>query len=185
MEIDCIRPIRAAASAGTIANVYVSGERTSDGDPRIIIDATAMLEITQVPAARICGEYPVKDIARSFSAEARVARPIFVYLKNAQRMIPKRDTTRVSHKRSLGKLVPPKLTVSAGRICATLRGVLEKCITTSDWIVSKIPTEATTFANTGAVRNGLKTRKWHTKPITTHDAIAKKMASGNPTESAI
>ena len=53
MEIDCIRPTNAAASAGTIANVYVSGERTSDGDPRIIIVATAMLEITQVPAASI------------------------------------------------------------------------------------------------------------------------------------
>ena len=75
------RPTRAHANAGTTMSVKPMAFRPVDGVARMKSKATTTEEISHVVAARNCGENLANDAARSFSAAARVARPIRVNRK--------------------------------------------------------------------------------------------------------
>ena len=87
------------------------------------------------------------------------------------------STTAVSQRRSREKLTPAKLTGSLGRIGATTRALLMKCITIRAWMTSSTPTDATTRARIGARRSGRKTRKCTISPMRLHDSTARMMAT--------
>ena len=100
---------------------------------------------------------------------------------HAQATMAVASTTAVSHRRSREKLMPAKLTGSFGRIGATTRAVLVKCITIMAWITSSTPTDATTRARIGARRSGRKTRKCTMRPMRLHDSTASTIATANGT----
>ena len=146
------------------------------------IKPTTVLDSTQVEPASTCGEKRARPMARSFSADARVASPRRVKRNHAHIATAITMTTPVSHRRSREKLMPAKSTGSFGRIGATARGVLVNCITMRAWIASSTPTDATTRARIGARRRGRNTRKCTSSPMRLHDSTASTNASAKGTE---
>ena len=75
------RPTSAHASAGTTMSVKPTAFSPVEGEARMNSSPTTVEEMSQVVAARNCGEKRASDAARSFSAAARVARPSLVKRK--------------------------------------------------------------------------------------------------------
>ena len=131
-----------------------------DSDAARIPKTAATTEASiQFPAARTFGEKPNNVAPFSSSAAALVANPNVVALYKIVRTRAVRMTMPASQKRSWGIRVPNIVSVSVGRIARTVSLEVPNRSRTRDCSNINTPTVATTFANSGAPRRGLKTSK--------------------------
>ena len=92
----------------------------------------------------------------SFSDAARVARPNEVQRYTAVSATAATMTMPAMMKRSIGTTAPSILTTFWGRICGSSCGSVPNASSIDAWNTSSTPSEATSFASGGELRNGRK-----------------------------
>ena len=138
---------------------------------------------TKLAPAKNVGEYPNSTAPFSFSAAARVTRPIRVYRDAAHTAAATAMTTTASHNPSRGTVSPSAMvTGSRGRIAPTrmLESPANRRSISEMNTITK-PMLATTLARAGARNSGRNTSRYTAPARITAVSNANSIAQRNPT----
>ena len=152
-------PINAAASAGTISKVNVTGSAVTIGPASTPAPPASAPASAQLTAATRSGFHPVNASATSSSAAARLARPNRLNRYSAQAPAVATTTMPASHNRSLGRTTLPKCRGVDGRTRGTDTASAPYCNVTIACSATMTPTDARSRDNGGVARNGRNTAK--------------------------
>jgi hypothetical protein len=168
----------AAASAGTTCSGSARGSTEVTGATSTPSAPTMAAASSVFSIARPLGDSPERIADTSFSDAALVASPKCDQRYNADSATAAATTMPASRRWLTGTRTSKTCTTPWGRISGALLGSGPNAMRIADCVMSRIPSDATSFASGDAVRNGRKASSSISTPHTSDTRMVSTKATG-------